>query len=300
MYSSEGQLESDSHVGLPSTELRAPRGLHGLRIQHPLLVHPEMPTFDAAFVLSPLPGDVLTFGATRRGFVVLLCGLLVAAFRPPRTSAVRPRGNDGTMDVRWMSRVGATDALPTHGSRPPLHSRAGHGHNKYQTNARSPSKHGVPWVGTEMQAKRTPAAGWSLRRLVAFVLHGCAILSTLESGAHAESPVLDFNRDIRPILAENCFYCHGQDANKRQADLRLDVRDAAIEAGAIVPKDPRPERARLADQRDGSQGADAPSEVEPAAHSRAKEAAGALDRGRGELRHALGLRRSRATGRCPP
>ena len=90
-----------------------------------------------------------------------------------------------------------------------------------------------------MQAKRTPAAGWSLRCLVAFVLQGCAILSTLESGAHAESPALDFNRDIRPILAENCFYCHGQDANKRQAELRLDVRDVAIEAGAIVPKDPR-------------------------------------------------------------
>jgi hypothetical protein len=70
-------------------------------------------------------------------------------------------------------------------------------------------------------------------------LHGWAILSALESGAHAESPALDFNRDIRPILAENCFYCHGQDANKRQAELRLDVQDVAIEAGAIVPKDPR-------------------------------------------------------------
>ncbi len=49
---------------------------------------------------------------------------------------------------------------------------------------------------------------------------------------------LDFNRDIRPILAENCFYCHGQDGNKRQADLRLDQREAAINAGAIVPNDP--------------------------------------------------------------
>jgi cytochrome c553 len=49
---------------------------------------------------------------------------------------------------------------------------------------------------------------------------------------------LDYNRDIRPILVENCFGCHGADSAGRKADLRLDDRDAAVESGAIVPGDP--------------------------------------------------------------
>ena len=38
----------------------------------------------------------------------------------------------------------------------------------------------------------------------------------------------DFTRDIRPILSENCFACHGQDAKKRKGKLRLDKGDVAI------------------------------------------------------------------------
>ena len=69
---------------------------------------------------------------------------------------------------------------------------------------------------------------------------GCfsVLVAVWATACAAAEPPLDFNRDIRPILAENCFYCHGQDPEKREADLRLDDRSAAIEAGAIVPGEP--------------------------------------------------------------
>jgi len=49
---------------------------------------------------------------------------------------------------------------------------------------------------------------------------------------------VDFNRDVRPLLSENCFFCHGQDANHREAGLRLDVGQEAFDSGAIVPGEP--------------------------------------------------------------
>lgn len=54
----------------------------------------------------------------------------------------------------------------------------------------------------------------------------------------AEPLSVDFNRDVRPILAENCYHCHGNDADHRMAGLRLDRRAEAVEHGAIVPGEP--------------------------------------------------------------
>ena len=53
------------------------------------------------------------------------------------------------------------------------------------------------------------------------------------------SASVDFDREIRPILAGHCFACHGPDADKRQAELRLDVRADAIQSGALAPGDPQ-------------------------------------------------------------
>lgn len=39
----------------------------------------------------------------------------------------------------------------------------------------------------------------------------------------AKPPAVDFDRQILPLLSDNCFYCHGPDAGRRKGDLRLDV-----------------------------------------------------------------------------
>lgn len=49
---------------------------------------------------------------------------------------------------------------------------------------------------------------------------------------------ISFDRDIQPILSENCYFCHGPDPEHREGELRLDLRSDALDAGAIVPGHP--------------------------------------------------------------
>src|SRR6266481_9832396 len=72
---------------------------------------------------------------------------------------------------------------------------------------------------------------------------GRAFLVLLLAGQSLRAGTLGYNRDVRPVISENCFPCHGADSAARKAKLRLDRFEDAIaprEGGqpAIVPGKP--------------------------------------------------------------
>src|SRR5258708_39332169 len=76
------------------------------------------------------------------------------------------------------------------------------------------------------------------RLLVLFT--AVAVTRSVVGAEPTNRPTIDFNRQIQPILSENCFACHGPDAGQRKAKLRLDLKEGALEkrkdgSAAIVP-----------------------------------------------------------------
>lgn len=72
-----------------------------------------------------------------------------------------------------------------------------------------------------------------------FALFAFGILSTLGRPCYGQT--VEYARDVRPILSQHCFKCHGPDESQRKGGLRLDVREAALKGGksgvpSIVPK----------------------------------------------------------------
>jgi hypothetical protein len=88
-------------------------------------------------------------------------------------------------------------------------------------------------------ARRHPALFASLA-----VATGLTIIAAAGSSRAADPAAApDYQRDVQPILAEHCGHCHGVDEQSRKGDLRLDIRQNAIEGGesgqsAIVPGKP--------------------------------------------------------------
>jgi hypothetical protein len=93
-------------------------------------------------------------------------------------------------------------------------------------------------LGTQPLAstgKRVRLESVQLLRLVVPSILAAALGACLLVSSRPRVPT--YNADIRPVLSENCFFCHGPDANQRKGDLRLDLRAAALEAEAWIPGD---------------------------------------------------------------
>lgn len=82
--------------------------------------------------------------------------------------------------------------------------------------------------------ERATRRSWLLAACGAVVYLAASILSAAPQPA--QQPPISFNRQIRPILSNNCFTCHGPDEKQRETDFHFDTKEGAfLEEGVIIP-----------------------------------------------------------------
>jgi hypothetical protein len=77
----------------------------------------------------------------------------------------------------------------------------------------------------------------SMAVILSIALQGGSFAAQTEGKPGVQAPI-EFNRDVRPILSDNCFYCHGNDPSHRKGELRLDIREEALAKEAFLPGNP--------------------------------------------------------------
>jgi mono/diheme cytochrome c family protein len=227
----------------------------------------ELPTVDSGSTLLSDGGCVVAY---RQMIAVLLLGILAAVRGPaaPQAgasldfirdvrpilagtcvrchSATLPQGKLRLDSREEMLRGGASGIAVIPGN--------GTGSRLYQLLVIDDPQKRMPWLSDPL----TPAQIETVRRWIDEGAHwpeGVVVAVPAGGGPTPTAPApstasatasgqrLSFNRDVRPILADNCYSCHGPDRNRRQAGLRLDREESAKGAlasgrAAIVPGSP--------------------------------------------------------------
>jgi len=107
----------------------------------------------------------------------------------------------------------------------------------------------IPWTGRAPSTTLVPRSNGAVipptraRAVIILVLSaGMSLVCAAGGGVKSSAPTPTYGRDVRPILSDRCFACHGPDAGTRRSKLRLDTFEGATaerpSGAAIVPGDP--------------------------------------------------------------